>query len=874
MARLRPLSTVLFLVAALSGKNTLLGVSDLAADAAAAQTPDTKSVFHSGLELVRLDVRVTDDEGRPIRDLRPEELQLTEEGTARPILLFQHVSAPEGTYTQAAQRTVGAQVSTNQGAPHGHIYVLVFDETHILSGREQRARLAAERFLRTHVRPGDRVAVYALPGPGPQIDFTPDVRRVIGALTAVRGLAEQTGQGALSALAPMRTYEAYEIVRGNQKVLDRVTNDVSEALVASDTRTSNRRQGGGAATQIDNPEDNRRVLREDARALVARADADSRRFLASLADIVRTLRAVDGRKAVIVFSEGFQTDNVTHELEDVATAAAQSYAVIDAMDLNPRTLDVNDTTPRGGEISSETLDKLQALGALSAETSGELVPDAGAHLDRALADLAAATEDYYLVGFTPAEGARDRYRRIHVAVSRPGAHVSTRTGYALGLRPTPADRRRTIDAALRAPFAQEGLPIEYTTYVLRGGAGLQQVIVCLSAQLPVAAGGGDAADVVYVVRETATGKIAASGSDRVALPAAPSSSGATTGTGLYRVRFALPAGTYLMRAVVREPGGLVGSADRRFEVRAMNGPDVAASDLVLGSSQASGPPVRATVRPSEMLTGLLELYARTASQLEGLSVMTDLVRVDGGPPAISASADLQPIADANGAPSRGVSLALPLTHVAPGEYIVRATVRRRDESIAEVLRDVSVRAGELPGPPPAAAEPFDPLHVLGGELVNGFIGAIDARANGGPLERAAHAAVMGRWAAIDAALAVPGAETVDGLLLRGIAAFARADYPAAGAAFGEARDAGAADPGLIFVLGWSHAAAGDDRGAITAWRGGLLLNPKLIPPYLALADAYMRLGQPRLARQVLESGLTAVPDSPELLERIAQLGRR
>src|SRR5262249_1502751 len=87
--------------------------------------------FPARLELVRLDVRVTDDQGRPIVDLRPDELRIEEEGTPQPVLLFQRVEAPRGTYADAAQRTIAAQVSTNQGAPHGHVYVFVFDEAHI-----------------------------------------------------------------------------------------------------------------------------------------------------------------------------------------------------------------------------------------------------------------------------------------------------------------------------------------------------------------------------------------------------------------------------------------------------------------------------------------------------------------------------------------------------------------------------------------------------------------------------------------------------------------------------------------------------------------------------------------------------------------------
>jgi VWFA-related protein len=837
-----------------------------------------KPVFRSGLDLVRLDVRVTDGDGLPITDLRPEELTLTEEGSQRPILLFQRVEAPRGTYADAAQRTISAQVSTNQGSPRGHVYVLVFDESHILPGHEQRARVAAERFLRTRLRPGDRVALYALPGPGPQIEFTADSRRVINQLIAVRGAGEEMGAGsALTPVAPMRIYEAYEIARGNQKVLDRVTNEVSENLPGSDTRTAARTTGGAGAALAADYEDNRRSLIEDARSMVARADGESRRFLLALADVVRTLRNVDGRKAVILFSEGFQIDHVTHELEEVAAAAAQSYSVIYAMDLNSRAIEATDQTPRGGEQSTETLDKLQSLGSLAAQTSGTLVTDAAAQIDRALARVAETSEDYYLVGFTPADGGkgdRSRYRPIHVSVTRPGARVSARTGYSLNPGATPADRRRTIDAALRAPFAQEGLRVEYTTYVLRGSdAGHQRVVVSLASDLPIGSSGAEPADIIYVVRDVATGKVTSSGSDHIALPAAPRDAGATTGSGLYRVQFELPPGTYLMRAVVREPGGLLGSADRRFQVGAMSGPDVTASDLVLGSSDVNGLPVRAAAYSSDVLSGVFELYGRTAAQLEGLTVTTDLVPLAGGPTAVSSAAEIQPVQEQNGGPSRGVRIDLPLADVTPGQYLVRASVRRGHETITELLRDVSIRAGARPDAPEVAIA-FVPLEVLRGDVARQLMTTLEARTRGGALEAAARAAAAGRWSSVETALPAATSESADALTLRGIAAFARAEYPAAIIALRAARDNSTGEPALSFVLGWAYAAAGDDRAAISAWRNAVVTDPRLVPPYLALADAYVRLGEPMLARQVVESGLRALPGSPELLNRLGRLRDR
>jgi VWFA-related protein len=853
----------------------LFAAALLVATPAAAQTTpqDAPPVFRSGLELVRLDVRVTDDRGRPIADLRPDEIRVEAAGTPRPILLFQHVEAPEGTYADAAQRTIAAQVSTNQGSPQGHVYVLVFDEAHILPGHEQRARLAAERFLRTHVRQGDRVALYALPGPGPQIPFTADVRRVSGALTAVRGAGEQMGGGsALTPVAPMRIYEAYEIARGNQKVLDRVTNEVATNLLGSDTRTSSR--SSAAAMLADDYDDNRKSLAEDARAMVARADGDSRRFLLAFADVIRTLRSIDGRKAVMLFSEGFQTDNVTRELGEVAAAAAQSYSVVYAMDLNPRTADANAETPREDQ-SSETLDKLQALGSLTAETSGTLVSDAAAQIDRAMERIAKTSDDYYVVGFTPPEGDRGAYRLVHVSVSRPGAHVSTRTGYSMTPKVTPADRRRAIDAALQAPFAQKGLEVEYTTYELRGPASnLQRVVLSLAAELPVRAEGARDADVVYVVRDVATGKVAASGTDRIPLPGETKDRG-TTGTGFYRVQFELPAGAYLMRAVVREPGGLVGSADRRFHVRALNGPDVSASDLVLGSSDVKGLPVRASAYASDVLTGVFELYARSDVALEEVAVTADLLPIEGGPTAVSVAAALQPVVEQDGGRRRGAHVDLPLTNVRPGQYLVRATVRRGRDAITELFRDVSVLAGTRPGSAAPAPTPFDPIAVLHGDVGRRLIEAIGARAANTALAPAARAAAAGGWPNIEAALPESTPAMADALTLRGIAAFARGDFPAAASSLRAAQEAGAAaDSAVAFILGWAHAAGGNDRAAITAWRSALVTETTLIPPYLALVDAYVRLGEPALALQIVDSGLRVLPGSPELLSQQARLQHR
>ena len=838
--------------------------------------PQQPPVFRSGTDLVRLDIRVTDADGRPIPDLRADEVEIVESGTPRPVLFFHHVQQPPGTYIDAARRTVAAEVSTNQGAPRGQAYVLVFDQWHIRPGNEQRARRAAERFLRMRVKPGDRVALYAVPGPGPAIPFTSDVARVNRELTKIVGTWEDLGHG----IPPMRVFDAYQVVRGNADVLGRYAEGWTNTGAAG-TDVQTRANRGDALRANEEPEMVRKIVKDTAATIVARADDWSRQFLLRLSDIVRELRAVEGRKAVLIFSEGFEIDNVRREMETVAAAAAQSYSVVYAIDLNSRAVEITEETPRGGEQYSEIQSRLESIGSLAAETDGILFNDAAPRIDRVLNEIADSSQDYYLVGFAPGPASvadRDLYKRIKVTVKRPGARVSARTGYAVGAAPGAADRRRTIEAALGAPFAQQGLRVEYTTYVLRGtAADTQRVVFSAAAELPVASPTNGQADVVFAVRSVRTGQIAASGSDTLALPPG-AAAGAATGTGYYRAQMDLPPGVYMMRVVVREPGGLLGSADRRFQVRALNGPGVQASDLILGSADVGGLPVRPVVYASEAIDGVFETYARSAGALTPLKVLVELLPF-GAPTALTTGrADLGDVKTTAAGASRSARVTIPVQDVPPGEYLVRATVRSGAEQAAELLREVTILAGARPAPPPAAA-PVAPLQdvapgaVLGGEVVKRYVDDLASRAAGQVLERAAALAKAGQWAGVEAAVPA-GLTSSDAQALVGLSRFGRRDFSGAASAWQHGVDADTTNARAAFLLGWAHAAAGNDRAAVSAWRAAIIADAAMVPAYLAAIDAYLRLGQPDLALQIARSGLQAMPDSAELRDRVARLERR
>jgi len=814
-------------------------VSAAALQAGQSQPP----VFRSGTEVVRFDVRVTGPDGRPIKDLRPDEIEIVEDGAPRPILLFQHFDEPASAYGEAALRAVSAEVSSNRAAPRGHLYLLIFDQRHIVSGHEQIARHAAETFLRTALRPSDRVAVVGIPGPGPLTGFTADRTRILAELQKVQGTMERNVD---SPGGRISVHEAYEAAIGNDVVIAQIAMRQSADLTADVGAATAGRTPDRATTKADEDAGStRRVIVENARTIVAHEDTMSRDTLQRIAEVLEQHRSIEGRKTVLFFSEGFEQPNLAREIERVAAAAAESYAVFYTFDLTRRQNQLEMTTPSATTEASELQARMQPLGNLASETDGVFVPDAATHLDEAMTRLASETQDYYLVGFAPSAAATaspDSYRRVKVRVRRPGARVAARTGYAIAAGGSPI-RRTAIDSALAAPFAQQALRVAYTTYAMRSeNAGRVRVILSLETDLPLRDGTNGMADVVFLVRDLRDGRVVASGTDTMPLPST-AAGGSSTGIGTYRVHFEVPPGSYMMRTVVREPGGLVGSADRKLDVRGFSGPDVTVSDVILGSA-SGGLPVRARAYTQDGLSGMLEAYGRSREQLQDLSVTATLAPEGSSESGKTMHAEIGEAVSTGTGLMRRATFALPLSDMAPGAYVARVKVVSGGETIADLTRGLDLAAGSAPPPPPPPAPDLRPREVLESDFVKPTRAAMRASDRPG------------------AALAVKGFDL-----------FERADYPAAAAQLAEALASEKDCAPLAFVLGWAYEGAGDHTHAIGSWRAAATIDPKLLPAHLALAEAYIRLSQPALAAQALRAGLAALPDSPELQAKLAQIQR-
>jgi len=636
---------------------------------------DSRPTFRTRTELVRMDVSVTGKDGRPIADLRPDEIEITENGRRRPVVLFRHINDARDGEREVNARAVD-QLSSNDLAPSGHLYVLVFDQLHIATGHEQRARLAAERFISRGLAPGDAVAIYGLPGPGPLLNFTTDLIRARATLAAVHGQAHRP-PGAMS------VFEAYRMARGGGQAGHGALFSPSLDLVAN--------AGPGAGSDTFGAFDD--VLRGQASQMVAQAENESQIFLSRLAGLLRNVRWINGRKAFVLFSEGFFMDNLAPRLEQVASAAAQSNSLIYSIDLNT-SLAASD---RSGSVMSvvETSERRDPLAALSLETNGRLITNAG-NLDAALAGIAAETGDYYLVAFEPAASdAPHDYHRVKVQTTRRGLVVRARTGYATSPEPTAFEDRQAIDVALTVPRTSNALPIEYTTYERSGpAADKPRIIASVTAYLPErgngSAGEQDRSDIVFVVRDAVTGQAVASGSDHLAAVGTGTPAGGL-GPVPYCVQFEVPPGEYWMRMLVREPGGVIGTADRLFHVWPLTGQGLTTSDLIVARLEGArfDPPARATVHRDDEVLAYLEIYGAVKT----LDPHIEILRA--GSPDVLATAE--PLVKAGSHGENIVRARLPVSGLADGLYAARVRIVAPNQAPRTIMRNFRVVAADAKG---------------------------------------------------------------------------------------------------------------------------------------------------------------------------------
>ncbi|PYQ43112.1 MAG: hypothetical protein DMF77_10980 [Acidobacteria bacterium] len=422
------------------------------------------ATFRADTALVVLDLVVRDKKGQPVRDLRPEEVQVYEDGVRRDVAAFRLVeTGTSAVATDAAAPAAGPTAPALNPTRLLSLTTLIFEP---LDGPAAAlARKAALQFLDRALGERSRVAVVRL-GQGLSLvqPFTSNAEHLRRAVELVTNTAPDAQQSVLAQA--------------------QLAADYYRKLNAAGTHTA-----GGAAPALTSPRDPGRAEDASGPCVICPvgagdpgAEAMERKLAEVQAIALRTTDLVQrqqqgestlwpllallkaqeelaGRKTVVLFSTGLRVppnlDSLFRTAIGQANRASVSIYAVDVRGLDTtRDLAATgaamrqaaaasylQTTRMDGAITRdevETFDtaedalRLNASGTLrdlSESTGGLLIAntnDLGKRLEQVASDLRL----YYEVSYAPARSEYDgKFRKIEVKLARKGVSVQARSGY-------------------------------------------------------------------------------------------------------------------------------------------------------------------------------------------------------------------------------------------------------------------------------------------------------------------------------------------------------------------------------------------------------------------------------------------------------------
>lgn len=416
-------------------------------------TPQEIFVGNVDVNVVNVDVYVTDDKGSPVPGLTIDDFEIEENGRRVAITNFYAVDGrkpakPEPTETPAppAEEAAADTVPDDQRL---HLIVYI-DNFNLRPFNRNRVLTDLRTFLRSESKPGDRVMLVSYDRSLKiRRPFTTDVESVIDAL--------------------------FEL------------DEVSAQGVHSD---SDKRD---AVERINRSESAQEAL-SWARSFADSAKNDLQFTIGALRDIVGSMAGLGGRKAVVYVSDGlpmspgedlfylvdqkypnngaisqvfsYDTSRRFEELAALANANRVSFYTIDAAGLRVNSsADAQTAEASPGTatfIDSMAIQNLQAPLRMLAERTGGFAVINRNRFKESLTRIGTDFRAFYSLAYSPAHSGDGRYYKIEVKLKKPqkGWKIRHREGY----RDKSSESQMTdgVLAALQFPYASNPLDLTVT----------------------------------------------------------------------------------------------------------------------------------------------------------------------------------------------------------------------------------------------------------------------------------------------------------------------------------------------------------------------------------------------------------------------------
>ena len=821
-----------------------------------AQTPEPLPqgpTFKTGVEVVTMDVGVTDERGRPVRDLRTSEFLVKVDGKPRRV-----VSAKSVFFDVAAAKKEAASgeepfLSSNIGPPNGRMILIAVDQANIRPGAVRQLLKTAAAFLE-RLGPADQVAFVAYPSPGPEVGFTTNHLRVKQAMEQVVG-NQQTFQGKFN----IGMSEALSIHERNDEMVMKIVVDRECTLM--------RRSEGDLCS---------REVQAESAERTQHIRQESSISLQGLQILLRKLALLEGQKTLILMSEGLVIDDVSGDIDEIARLAARARASVNVLLMDVPRVDVTQALlpPTPTQDRALQTKGLEDLAMASRGTLFQVMGTGQAAFDRLTSELSG----YYVLGVEETPGDRNgKPHRLDVQILRRG--LTLRSHRAFVLSSAVDGTRRPNDSlldALNSPFAVTELPMRVTNFAFQDPDNLSKVRVVISAEVGQAGAAAAPFTVGYVLFDS-QGRVVSSASEKKKLTSVDGRDNAPLE---YLASAQVDPGVYTLRFGAVDEQGRRGSVVRDVRAWKLEGEAFAVGDLMIGNAIAPGDPTRQAtalnpqVEPhiyDNRMGVYVELYAAERANFDGTSVTVEIADDQDAAPLTTMPVQYLP----GSRPTTIVAQAImPTDMLPPGRYVARAQIVRAGKPAGVLLRPFIL------APSPAAlasavgaplrlsdwVPKFDRDSVLKAEVVTSMLDLVQRASP--TLKDAMVEARAGRYGA--AALeALTVGDQPAAMFMRGLDFLTKGQLDQAATQFNNASGPRREYFPAAFYLGACFAAGGRDQEAAGVWQIaiGAEARPGLV--YVLFADARLRAGQPASVIDVLGPARDRVPGDEAIAKRLA-----
>jgi VWFA-related protein len=432
--------------------------------------PSANSI-HVQTNIVQVPVVVRDSNGKAVAGRKQSDFTLTDEGHPVKIASFivenspaSPIAAPQAPRIIDASLPPEAVVTPMNPPPPPTRYIaLFFDDTSMRMLDVAMARKAAESFVRTSLKPGDKIGIFTT-STTVTLNFTDDVPKLLDTLAQLLSHRRNAASGTTCAMNP---YQAYLIMQ---------TYDVrSDAL---DLGMAEPGCGGKSVHDVIAIATN----------MLGLAEQFSQDTMGIITDVIHYLGRMPGHRMLVLASSGFLTETLGEKQDKVIDEALTANVIINSIDAKGLVAEIpnydEDGRPVGlsGKMGS-LYDQFKTqnrevqndpLAILAEGTGGKFYHNRN-DLDVGLKQLAAAPDVSYVLTFSPGDLKRNgatHTLKVKVANSH-GMTITARRGYvAPGPNLTPPEKKKVqLDGAVTGTDIQTRLLAQLSTDIGHSAAG-------------------------------------------------------------------------------------------------------------------------------------------------------------------------------------------------------------------------------------------------------------------------------------------------------------------------------------------------------------------------------------------------------------------